>query len=158
MTSAPFSLADCTQLTIDGKTIEIAWHGPPPDAAPTLVFLHEGLGCVALWRDFPVKLAAATGCGALVYSRLGYGNSDPFPLPRPIRFMHDEGLDILPKVLEAAGIQEHILVGHSDGASIALIYAGSVTPPSLHGVITEAPHVFCETGLVQSITNQSRKL
>ena len=77
-------------LFVDRRKLEIAWHGPGPDKAPTLVFLHEGLGCVALWRDFPEKLAAATGCGAFVYSRLGYGKSDPCGLPRPIRFMHTE--------------------------------------------------------------------
>ena len=107
------------ELCINGKTVEVAWHGPAPDQAPTLVFLHEGLGCVSLWRDFPARLAQATGCGAFVYSRVGYGKSDPCQLPRPVRFMHDEGLDFFPKLLEAAEIREHLLVGHSDGGSIA---------------------------------------
>lgn len=111
-------------LTAGGKHLEFVWHGPPPEDAPTLIFLHEGLGCIALWRDFPARLAAATGCGALVYSRAGYGHSDPCSLPRPIRFMHHEGLEILPQVIEAANVRKCILVGHSDGGSIAIVYAG----------------------------------
>jgi pimeloyl-ACP methyl ester carboxylesterase len=138
-------------ITVGGNRLEVAWHGPGPAKAPTLIFLHEGLGCVALWRDFPAKVAAATGCGALVYSRLGYGQSDPCALPRPIRYMHDEGLAVLPALLEVAGIRECILVGHSDGGSIALIYAGGTPALLLRGVITEAAHVFCEDISVQSI-------
>jgi pimeloyl-ACP methyl ester carboxylesterase len=138
-------------LTVNGNKLEVAWHGPGPDEALTLVFLHEGLGCVALWRDFPAKLAAATGCGAFVYSRLGYGKSDPCELPRPIRFMHTEGIDVLPRVLEVAGIRECILVGHSDGGSIAIVYAGGTPAVPLRGLITEAAHVFCEKLSVASI-------
>lgn len=138
-------------LTVGGKRVEIAWHGAPPEEAPTLVFLHEGLGCVRLWRDFPAELAAATGCGALVYSRLGYGGSDPCELPRPLTYMHDEALIVLPELLEVAGIRECILIGHSDGGSIAIIYAGGTPATRLRGLITEAPHVFCEEISVQSI-------
>jgi pimeloyl-ACP methyl ester carboxylesterase len=141
-------------ITINGQPLEVAWHGPAPQHAPTLVFLHEGLGCVALWRDFPAKLAAATGCGALVYSRLGYGRSAPCPLPRPVSYMHDEALTILPLVLKQMDIEQVILVGHSDGGSIALIYAGShhaQQPPHLLGLITEAAHVLCETISLQAI-------
>lgn len=108
---------------MDGVRLEARWIGPPPENAPTLVFLHEGLGSVSLWKDFPDRLAAETGCGALVYSRAGYGKSDPVPLPRPVRFMHDEA-ETLSKVLAQAGIRDSILIGHSDGASIALIYSG----------------------------------
>lgn len=138
-------------LVIDQHKLEIAWHGPDPDDAPTLVFLHEGLGCVSLWRDFPAKLSAATGCGAFVYSRLGYGRSDPCELPRPIRFMHTEGLEVLPRVLAAAGIRECILIGHSDGGSIAIVYAGGTPAAPLRGLITAAAHVFCEQLSVDSI-------
>jgi pimeloyl-ACP methyl ester carboxylesterase len=113
-------------VKIADKQLEYAWHGPGPTEAPTLVFLHEGLGCVAMWRDFPERLAAQTGCGALVYSRAGYGNSDQSELPRPVRFMHDEALVTLPQVLDAFAIHEAILVGHSDGGSIALIHAGGI--------------------------------
>jgi pimeloyl-ACP methyl ester carboxylesterase len=137
-------------LDIGGTRLEALWLGPPPDEASTLVFLHEGLGSVSTWRDFPDKLAERTGCGALVYSRAGYGKSDPAPLPRPIRFMHDEA-DVLAHVLEQTGIQDAILIGHSDGASIALIYAGSGQAASLQGLILEAPHVFTEPSGLASI-------
>jgi pimeloyl-ACP methyl ester carboxylesterase len=137
-------------LQVGRVRLEARWIGPPPEAAPTLVFLHEGLGSASLWRDFPDRLAAETGCGALVYSRAGYGKSDPVPLPRPIRFMHDEA-EILPEVLAAAGIRDRILVGHSDGASIALIHAGSGPAPGLRGLILEAPHVFAEPHGLASI-------
>jgi pimeloyl-ACP methyl ester carboxylesterase len=138
-------------LVAAGQRLEAAWHGPPPDAAPTLVFLHEGLGAVSTWRDFPARLAAATGWGALVYSRAGYGRSDAVPLPRPLQFMHHEGLVALPAVLQAAGIREAVLVGHSDGASIALIHAGGVPGTPVRGLVLEAPHVFCEDLTVRSI-------
>lgn len=143
-------------LQIDGIRLEAAWHGPPPDATPTLVFLHEGLGCVSLWRDFPARLAQATGLGALVYSRRGYGRSDPVPLPRPVRFMHDEAL-VLEQVLDAAGIPEAILVGHSDGASIALIHAATHAGPRVRALALEAPHVFVEDISVASIAAIGRE-
>ena len=138
-------------LNIDGNRIEAVWHGPPPCDAMTLIFLHEGLGCVEMWHEFPAKLAEATGCGAMVFSRLGYGRSDPCDLPRPIEFMHHEGLQTLPKVLEAAQIEKCILIGHSDGGSIALIYAGGTPAKPLAGLVTLAAHVFCEDLSVQSI-------
>ncbi len=133
-----------TFLNVNGKRMEVAWHGPPPSEAPTLVFLHEGLGCVSMWRDFPQKLAAATGCGALVYNRFGHGRSAACDLPRPIEFMHAEGLQVLPELLDVAGVHDCILVGHSDGGSIALIYAGGTPAVPLRGLITEAPHIFRE--------------
>lgn len=138
-------------VVADGKRLEIVRYGPSPEDAPTLVFLHEGLGCIAMWRDFPAQLAAATGCGALVYSRSGYGRSDPCVHHRPIRFMHHEGLKVLPELLDISGIRECILVGHSDGGSIAIIYAGGTPAVKLRGLITEAAHVFCEDLSVQSI-------
>lgn len=101
-------------LTVGNHQLEYAWCGPRPDEAPTLVFLHEGLGSVAMWRDFPERVVAATGFGALVYSRAGYWDSDPIDLPRPVRFMHDEALITLPQVLNATGVREAIFVGHSD--------------------------------------------
>jgi len=138
-------------LAVGGRRLEYAWHGPPPEEAPTLVFLHEGLGCVSLWRDFPARLADATGWGALVYSRAGYGRSDPAPLPRPVTFMHEEGLRVLPEVLDAAGVRDAVLVGHSDGASIAMIHAGSGAADRVRGLVLEAPHVFVEDVTVESI-------
>ena len=140
---------------VRGKRLEIVWHGPSPEEAPTLVFLHEGLGCLTMWRDFPARLAAATGCSALVYSRLGYGRSDPCSLPRSIHFMHDEGQEVLPELIKSAGIQKCILLGHSDGGSISIIYAGSKTAIPLLGLITESAHVFCEEKTVQSIRKAS---
>jgi pimeloyl-ACP methyl ester carboxylesterase len=137
-------------LQVDGVRLEARWIGPPPEEAPTLVFLHEGLGSTSLWRDFPDRLSVETGCGALVYSRAGYGKSDPVPLPRPIRFMHHEAA-VLPRVLAAAGVREHVLVGHSDGASIALIHSGSAPGAGLRGLILEAPHVFAEPHGLASI-------
>ncbi|MBI4750711.1 MAG: alpha/beta hydrolase [Acidobacteria bacterium] len=137
-------------LYIGQTRLEYRWFGLPPNERPTLVFLHEGLGCVSLWRDFPEQLFLQTGCGALVYSRAGYGKSDPAVLPRPVRFMYDEA-EILGLILEQTGIEKPILVGHSDGASIALIYAGGPKGSSVCGLILEAPHVFTEPPGLASI-------
>lgn len=135
-------------LTLGETTWEARWIGPDPQDAPTLVFLHEGLGCVGMWKDFPDKLAAATGCGGFVYSRTGYGKSDPVPLPRPLDYMHREGREVLPRLMDALGIERAVLVGHSDGASIAIVNAGLDRSGRVEGLILEAPHVFAEqTGL-----------
>ena len=116
------------------------------------MLLHEGLGCIEMWRDWPDQLVAASGCSVLAYSRWGYGGSDPVTLPRPIRYMHDEALDALPEVLSGAGVKRCVLVGHSDGGSIALIHAGSDRcAASVEGLVLLAPHVFCEAISVQSI-------
>jgi pimeloyl-ACP methyl ester carboxylesterase len=131
-------------LTIDGKRLETQCHGPAPDAAPTIVMLHEGLGCVALWRDFPAQLAAATGLGVFAYSRAGYGQSDPAPLPRPLDYMTREARETLPGVLDAIGFLRGILLGHSDGASIAAIYAGAIEDFRVRGLVLIAPHFFTE--------------
>ena len=105
---------------------------------------------VSLWRDFPARVSAATGCGVFAYSRLGYGQSDPVPLPRPLTFMHDEAREVLPRVLDEAGIRRCILLGHSDGASIAAIYAGSHQDFRVRGLFLLAPHFFVEaSGLVE---------
>jgi len=149
-------MSEMDHLTVDGVRLEARWLGPGPDEAPTLVLLHEGLGCVSLWRDFPERLAEATGWGVLVYSRQGYGASDPVEVPRPLSYMHREGLEVLPGVLDAAGIRQTILVGHSDGASIALINAGGVPDPRVIGLVLMAPHVLTETFCVASI-REARK-
>ena len=138
-------------LSAGGGRLEAEWIGPGPDQAPTLVFLHEGLGCVRLWRDVPARLAERTGCGALVYSRLGYGRSDACTLPRSVDFMHHEGLTVLPEVIRHTGVHDHFLVGHSDGGSIALIQVGGNPCPGLKGVVTLAAHVFCENLTRRSI-------
>ncbi|HET6229835.1 MAG TPA: alpha/beta hydrolase [Longimicrobiaceae bacterium] len=139
-------------IRLGSHAIEYALHGPSPeDGAPTLVFFHEGLGSVAMWRDFPARVAEATGLGALVYSRRGYGGSDPLPPPWPVTFMHAEAQEELPRVLDAFAIRDAILVGHSDGASIALIHAGSAHAERIRGIVVEAPHVFVEDVTVASI-------
>jgi len=139
-------------LRVGDRRIECLRIGPGPDDRPTLVFLHDGIGCAATWRDFPVELARRTGCGALVYSRAGYGGSDPVPLPRPLTYMHEEGFRHLPALLDAAGIRRALLVGHSDGGSIALLHAStSRASPRVAGLLLEAPHVFCEEITVRSI-------
>ncbi|MDI6687982.1 MAG: alpha/beta hydrolase [Desulfobacterales bacterium] len=143
-------------LGIGGKRMEIARLGPASKDAPTLIFLHEGLGCVDMWHDFPAELSEATGCGALIYSRFGYGRSDPCFLPRSIRYVHDEGLKVLPELIRATGIRDCILIGHSDGGSIAIIYSGGTPAIPLRGLITEAAHVFCEEITIRSI-QQARK-
>ena len=109
-----------------GVSLEGRGYGPTPERAPTIVLLHEGLGCIELWRDFPQKLAEATGYGVFAYSRQGYGRSDAALLPRPLDYMTREAVDVLPDVLKAIGFKKGVLAGHSDGASIAAIYAGSV--------------------------------
>jgi pimeloyl-ACP methyl ester carboxylesterase len=141
---------------IAGLRLEYQRLTPEPSAGPTLVFLHEGLGCVALWKEFPRRVAETTGCPVLSYSRAGYGRSSPAPLPRPLSFMHDEGLSILPQLLDQAQLQQAVLVGHSDGASIALIHAGGVGDPRLRGLILLAPHVFVEELTLASIRQAAR--
>ena len=121
------------------------------DTKPTLVLLHEGLGCIAMWKDFPRQLARSSGCPVLSYSRAGYGGSDPCPLPRPLNFMHDEGLKVLPEILTLANIKRTLLIGHSDGASISLISAGGLADERIAGVILMAPHVFVEELTLSSI-------
>lgn len=125
--------------------------GPRPEEAPTLVFLHDGLGSASLWRDFPEVASEATGCGALAYSRLGYGDSSPCALPRPVDYMEREASRSLPKIIASAGLDRFFLVGHSDGGSIALLYAMRNPGAGLMGVVTLAAHVFCEELTLSSI-------
>jgi pimeloyl-ACP methyl ester carboxylesterase len=135
-------------LTVRGKKIEAQQIGPR--GGPTLVLLHEGLGSVGLWRDFPQKLADATGLPAFVYSRAGYGKSDAALMPRTVRYMHEEA-ELLPEILAEAGIDDPVLVGHSDGASIAIIRAGG--GGKARALVLEAPHVFTEEMGLRSIAN-----
>lgn len=159
------------KLDIDGVLLEVL-HIPAPPAAPAsqapLVFLHEGLGSVALWRDWPASLCAATGRAGVVYSRQGYGQSSPVPdvrgapreLPHGQRagrlqpdYMHREALQVLPRLLAQLGIERPVLVGHSDGATIALIHAAH---HRLAACVVMAPHVMVEDLSVQSI-DQARR-
>lgn len=137
-------------VRIDGYRLEHRWIGAAPGDRPTLVFLHEGLGSVSLWRDFPDAVCERSGCAGLVYSRAGHGTSDARVEARSSCFMHDDALVVLPRVLETAAVRDAILVGHSDGASIAIIATGmgAVAPRAL---ILEAPHVFVEELTIDSI-------
>jgi pimeloyl-ACP methyl ester carboxylesterase len=125
-------------------------HIPGGPQSPTIVMLHEGLGSVSMWKDFPRQLAKATQSRVVVYSRQGYGWSTPLHSPRSVRYMHDEALIVLPQFLDALGIENPILFGHSDGGSIALIHAAS-SGRNVGGVIAMAPHVFVEEISVTSI-------
>jgi pimeloyl-ACP methyl ester carboxylesterase len=155
-------------LQLGSKKIEIQWHSKLPNIQtdqnikkdlPVLIFLHEGLGCTRMWKDFPAKLSQITGCPALVFSRFGYGKSDPSPLPWKINFMHTQALKTLPEIIKTAHIKQYILIGHSDGASIGTIFSGSThlkEIKGLKGLITEAAHVFCEQITVDCI-QQAKK-
>ena len=133
-----------------GRSVAYEWIGERGGAKPPLVFLHEGLGSIRQWRDFPAKVAAATGCPALVYDRYGHGQSDVLQEGRRnVRFMHDEALKSLPAFLRDVKVEKPVLIGHSDGASIALIHAGA--GHAVRGVVAMAPHVFVEPQCLQSI-------
>jgi pimeloyl-ACP methyl ester carboxylesterase len=136
-------------VTVRGHKLEVQRITGTNAGAPTIVFLHEGLGSISLWRDFPARIVARTGCSAVVYSRYGYGKSDVLQEARDVRFMHEEALEVLPELLEKLAIREPILIGHSDGGSIAIIYAGAGNP--VRGLVLMAPHVFGEEWGLKSI-------
>ncbi len=128
---------------IDGRRLECRLIGEPAAVESPLVFLHEGLGSVALWRGFPQAVCEAANRPGLVVSRLGYGQSEPLSAARGQRFLHEEAEQALPALLEAFDLATPVLVGHSDGASIALIHAGRF-PGKAHAVVAMAPHLFVE--------------
>ncbi len=136
--------------------IEYERIGDSPGSRPSLVFLHEGLGSITGWGDFPGRLARATGLAGVAYNRAGHGRSGPLTGPRTIRFMHDEALDVLPSVLSSLGVERPILIGHSDGASIALIFA-SHHPSLVRGLALEAPHVIVEPETAGGIADARRR-
>jgi pimeloyl-ACP methyl ester carboxylesterase len=144
-------LSATATLRIADADLEYRFIGPQPDAAPTIILLHEGLGCAALWGDFPDRLSAETGCGVFAFSRAGYGQSSPAQLPRGLDYMHREALDVLPQLLDAIGFRRGILVGHSDGASIATIYAGGVQDHRIRALALIAPHFIVEDVSITSI-------
>ena len=137
-------LAQSGSIEIGEHSLEYRQFGPDPADAPTLVLLHEGLGSAELWGGFPAELASATGAGVFAYSRAGYGASSPVPLPRPFGYMHDEAISVLPRLLDAIGFRRGLLIGSSDGASIATIFAGQVGDPRVIGICLMAPHFFVE--------------
>jgi len=145
------SLSPTGFLTIGASDLEYRMIGPQPSEAPTIVMLHEGLGSAGLWGDFPDKLQAATSACVFVYSRAGYGASTAVTLPRPLDYMHVEALEVLPKLLGAIGFRRGILLGHSDGASIAAIYAGGIQDHRVRAVAMIAPHFVVEDVSVTSI-------
>jgi len=163
-------------MFVDGKRIETLWI-PPSRKSPsdrqealqsgqalqaedvtqsgkdcTLVMLHGGLGSIGIWKDLPQRLAQNTGCGVLAYDRYGNGRSQPLEEKRPVAFMHHEGEIVLPELLEKLGIEKPILIGHSDGGSIAIVYAGKF-PDRVRGLILLAPHVFVEEISLQGALN-----
>jgi len=138
--------------TAAGRQLAYEWVGEAGAGKPPLVFLHEGLGSIRQWREFPARVAAATGCRALVYDRYGYGQSEVLAeARRTVRFMHDEATQALPELFASLGIVAPLLIGHSDGASIALIHAGA--GHDVRGVVAMAPHVFIEPVCLTSIAN-----
>lgn len=138
-------------LEIGGASLEYKWLAPATADAPTIVMLHEGLGSVGLWGDFPEQLRSATGAGIFAYSRAGYGQSSGVGLPRPLDYMQREALDVLPKLLDAISFRRGLLLGHSDGASIATIYAGAHQDQRLQGLVLMAPHFIVEDLSIRSI-------
>src|SRR5438128_12163511 len=142
--------------TAAGRSVAYEWVGDASSAKPPLVFLHEGLGSIRQWRDFPAKVAAATGCRALIYDRYGYGQSEVLAeAKRTVRFMHDEALHALPELLKSLKLENPVLIGHSDGASIALIHAGA--GHAVRGVVAMAPHVFIEPLCLNSIVTAAEQ-
>jgi pimeloyl-ACP methyl ester carboxylesterase len=140
-------------LQVDGGRIEIAWWGSHSATRLPIVLLHEGLGSVSLWRDFPDELSRRTGRLVMAYSRFGHGASDVPSIPRTTSFMHDEAR-LLPSILDASDLRRAILLGHSDGGSIALIAAAEY-PSRVEALMLEAPHVFVEDVSVASIQERA---
>ncbi|HRC56502.1 MAG: alpha/beta hydrolase [Myxococcales bacterium] len=151
-------------LRVDGVTLEVAWYdargrrsaGRSSTGRPTLVLLHEGLGSVSSWRDWPATLARAAEADVLLWSRAGYGGSDGTALPRPLDYMEREGRDVVPRVLEVAQVHRAVLVGHSDGGSISLVYAATGGRDQVAGLALLAPHVICEDVTVAAIARARR--
>lgn len=143
------STSPASSIRIAGRDIEYRRIASEGDA-PTIVFLHEGLGSLGLWRDFPGALCARLGYGGIVYSRYGNGFSQALDAARTAEYMHDEARIALPELLDALGLEKPLLFGHSDGASIALIFAGTF-PERVSALVLEAPHVVVEPLSLASI-------
>ncbi len=147
-TSSPSAFVRVRGRRLEYRRIAAAADGP------ALVFLHEGLGSITQWRDFPERIVAGTGLPAIVYARYGHGQSEMLQQPHGVDFMHLEALESLPEFLRQLGIERPILIGHSDGASIALIHAGA--GHRLQGLVAMAPHVFVEDISIESIAAAKR--
>ena len=143
-------MAGTSLVPVGGARLEVLRIDAGHAGAAPIVMLHEGLGSVAMWKDFPHRIAQATGREVVAYSRAGYGRSSPAALPFGVRYMHDEALIVLPQLLDALAIEEPVLFGHSDGGSIALIHAAASGRP-VAGLALMAPHLFVEDVAVASI-------
>jgi len=141
------------QIDIDGMALEYRIFGPPPAHSPTIVMLHEGLGSIKTWGEFPRRMAERIGAGVFVYSRSGYGTSPPSGQGLPLDYIKRHALDVLPKILETIGFQRGVLLGHSDGASMTAAYAGSVDDPRIVGLVLMAPHFLVEPETLAEIRN-----
>jgi Predicted hydrolases or acyltransferases (alpha/beta hydrolase superfamily) len=144
-------------ITAAGMRFEYRLLPPRRPDLPTIVLLHEGLGCIDMWRRFPQRLADATGLGVFAWSRAGFGRSDPIRLPRPLDYLEQEAQEAMPAVLAAAGLDRVILVGHSDGGTIALLYAGGPNRERVAGLVTMAAHVFVEDVTIEGILVTKRQ-
>ena len=154
--SSSWSVGEFRNIEINGFELETYFYHPPNiTTAPTLMFLHEGLGSASMWRDFPAQVVFQTALPAIVYSRQGYGMSDRLTEPYDCNYMHREALDVLPALLAKLGIEKPILLGHSDGASIALIHAAKYP---VIGVVVEAPHVYVEEKAIAAISDLRAKI
>jgi pimeloyl-ACP methyl ester carboxylesterase len=146
-------LPDEGKISVEGMTLEYRLIGPLPSHAPTIVMLHEGLGSIATWGDFPRRLSERTGAGVFVYSRSGYGGSPPMQARLPVDYIRRHALDALPKVLDTIEFGRGILLGHSDGASMCAAYAGNVEDRRVRGLVLMAPHFCVEPETLAEIRN-----
>jgi len=144
-----------SELRVNGCRLETLWLTAPTKVPVTWVLLHEGLGCVELWRDFPAQLHDATGDAVFAWSRRGYGLSDAVPLPRPLNYMTDEAEHHVGPVLDQVPGEHILLLGHSDGASIAALYAAIGDDSRVAGVLLVAPHFFTEQIALTAIAQTS---
>lgn len=140
-------------LSIDGMQLEYRLIGQSAPQSPMIVMLHEGLGSIRTWGEFPKALSQATGARVLIYSREGYGSSPLAQHELPLDYHRQHALQVLPQVLEQAGFSKGILLGHSDGASMAAAYAGTVPDPRIAGIVLIAPHLCVEEETLAEIRN-----
>ncbi|WP_454919032.1 alpha/beta fold hydrolase [Xanthobacter sediminis] len=161
MSSEPEHTPTIQWIEVEGTSIEYAWCLPGPgddDRLPVapIVFLHHGFGCVADWKSFPGKVAQATGIPALVYSRRGCGASSPLLRPHDTNYLHEEAHQFMPMLLDALGVQQCHVYGHSDGSTIALLFASAFPDRALSSVV-EAPHVFAEGITLKSMATMASR-
>jgi pimeloyl-ACP methyl ester carboxylesterase len=147
------ALPDEGEISVEGMTLEYRLIGPLPSHAPTIVMLHEGLGSIATWGDFPRRLSERTGAGVFAYSRSGYGGSPSTQARLSVDYIRRHALGALPKILDTIGFGRGILLGHSDGASMCAAYAGNVEDRRMRGLVLMAPHFCVEPETLAEIRN-----